>query len=351
MRKVVKANSSYIVHKVTENYNTILNKVSDELSDCGLELSSWDNQSDWETRQTIILLISSSDGTDGRLYIDRSGAVDVDIDGDVLYDDARIELEESIQTAIAPYFTHGVDGATFTQNKRIQATKGTPDDFLNALDDRIASLTGGVTSARSIKANSMDSEFCLETAHQDAMDMIKYGSVGDLHSDKFYIHQDDVGTLKCNIEDGKLYCRWVGENELATFCEDNNSFRQFLYRLNGTGSQLRAQGDGTYNVNAGLLGDDFVSSDKIVMVVSDRNQFDENGNSLEKMNSTEFDVYDGGEKMPCLRIGGTEFNKPELVGKAFKGREDSLGFYHVVFKNGKPVPADADGLSGSLATL
>ena len=67
----------------------------------------------------------------------------------------------------------------------------------------------------------------------------------------------------------------------------------------------------------------------ITIVISYRNEFDENGKSLDNWNSTEVEVFDNGIQQVCYRISGTEYRKPELIGKVFEGYMDSLGFYHI----------------------
>ena len=80
----------------------------------------------------------------------------------------------------------------------------------------------------------------------------------------------------------------------------------------------------------------------LVVTISDRNQFDENGTSTDRSNSTEVDVHEDGVITNYHRIGGDEFRKPELVGKRFLGYYDGLGFVQIAFdSNRKPMETEA----------
>lgn len=68
------------------------------------------------------------------------------------------------------------------------------------------------------------------------------------------------------------------------------------------------------------------SFNDVIVIVNEKNLFDENGISLDKFNSTEVDVYINGELDSTKRIGGTEFRKPENIGNKFTGYINGLGF-------------------------
>lgn len=74
------------------------------------------------------------------------------------------------------------------------------------------------------------------------------------------------------------------------------------------------------------------SNYNVRIIVNDKNQFDKNGKSTEKYNSTEVDVFIDGELSNTKRIGGTRYRTLKNIGKEFKGYEDSLGFVHILDK-------------------